>query len=256
MGATDGTALGRDGGRGGRGPAPHRPARGRRRSRLHTDRRPGALSTGPLISTRLTRAAPGALHGHDHHRQSASTRSTGGSCARSSTPSGTPSPRRCSTTRSAPSSTTCSTAAASARPSTWRAIASATAATATSTTRSPTPSAQLREGFYGHLAPIANDWAGLLRGDEPTFPATHAELLERCAAAGQTRPTPLILRYGEGDWNALHQDLYGDVYFPFQVLTVLSEPGRLRGRRVRADGAAPARAEPRARRAAAARARS
>ena len=87
----------------------------------------------------------------------------------------------------------------------------------------------LREGFYGHLAPIANDWAGLLRGDEPTFPATHAELLERCAAAGQTRPTPLILRYGEGDWNALHQDLYGDVYFPFQVLTVLSDPADYEG---------------------------
>ncbi len=157
------------------------------------------------------------------------TRSTGTSCARSSTPSGTPSPRHCSATPSAPSSTTCSTAGASARRSTWRGIASATAATATSTTRSPTPSAQLREGFYGHLAPIANDWAGLLRGDEPTFPATHAELLERCAAAGQTRPTPLILRYGEGDWNALHQDLYGDVYFPFQVLTVLSDPADYEG---------------------------
>ena len=68
-------------------------------------------------------------------------------------------------------------------------------------------------------------WAERLRGDEPTFPPTHEELLERCRAAGQERPTPLILRYGEGDWNALHQDLYGDVYFPFQVLTVLSEPG-------------------------------
>ena len=57
------------------------------------------------------------------------------------------------------------------------------------------------------------------------FPLEHDELLERCRAAGQKRPTPLILRYGEGDWNALHQDLYGDVFFPFQVLTVLSEPG-------------------------------
>jgi uncharacterized protein len=85
--------------------------------------------------------------------------------------------------------------------------------------------AELREGFYRHLAPIANDWAGLLRGDNPTFPLEHAELLERCRAAGQERPTPLILRYGEGDWNALHQDLYGEVYFPFQILTVLSEPG-------------------------------
>ena len=64
-----------------------------------------------------------------------------------------------------------------------------------------------------------------MRGDEPTFPLGHDELLERCREAGQERPTPLILRYGEGDWNALHQDLYGDVFFPFQVLTVLSEPG-------------------------------
>jgi uncharacterized protein len=89
----------------------------------------------------------------------------------------------------------------------------------------PAPIAELREAFYGHLAPIANDWAALLRGDEPTFPRAHEELLERCAAAGQTRPTPLILRYGPGDWNALHRDLYGDVYFPFQALTVLSEAG-------------------------------
>ena len=84
---------------------------------------------------------------------------------------------------------------------------------------------ELRASFYPRLAPIANEWAELLRGDEPTFPATHEELLGRCRAAGQTRPTPLILRYGTGDWNALHQDLYGDVFFPFQVLTVLSEPG-------------------------------
>ena len=57
------------------------------------------------------------------------------------------------------------------------------------------------------------------------FPADHEELLERCREAGQTRPTPLILRYGPGDWNALHQDLYGDVFFPFQILTVLSRRG-------------------------------
>ena len=53
--------------------------------------------------------------------------------------------------------------------------------------------------------------------------STHDELLERCREAGQERPTPLILRYGAGDWNALHQDLYGDVYFPFQILTVLTD---------------------------------
>jgi hypothetical protein len=85
--------------------------------------------------------------------------------------------------------------------------------------------AELRTSFYRHLAPIANDWSALLRGNQPTFPLEHQELLERCRAAGQERPTPLILRYGEGDWNALHQDLYGDVYFPFQILTILSEPG-------------------------------
>ena len=89
----------------------------------------------------------------------------------------------------------------------------------------PAPIADARAAFYRHLAPVANDWAGKLRGDEATFPPTHEELLERCRAAGQERPTPLILRYGEGDWNALHQDLYGDVFFPFQVLTVLSRPG-------------------------------
>jgi uncharacterized protein len=89
----------------------------------------------------------------------------------------------------------------------------------------PPTIATLRTDFYRHLAPVANDWAERLRGDNGSFPLTHDELLERCRNAGQTRPTPLILRYGEGDWNALHQDLYGDVYFPFQVLTVLSEPG-------------------------------
>jgi hypothetical protein len=89
----------------------------------------------------------------------------------------------------------------------------------------PDTIAALRSSFYGHLAPIANRWAGLLRGEKPTFPLSHSELLERCHAAGQTRPTPLILRYGDGDWNALHQDLYGEVFFPFQVVTVLSRRG-------------------------------
>jgi uncharacterized protein len=87
----------------------------------------------------------------------------------------------------------------------------------------PEPIASLRTAFYRHLAPVANRWADLLSGDEPHFPATHEELIERCRAAGQLRPTPLILRYGAGDWNALHQDLYGDVFFPFQILTVLTE---------------------------------
>src|SRR3954451_9571781 len=87
----------------------------------------------------------------------------------------------------------------------------------------PDPIAALRTAFYRRLAPIANDWAALLGGAPDAFPLDHEDLLERCRQAGQTRPTPLILRYGPGDWNALHQDLYGDVYFPFQVLTVLED---------------------------------
>jgi uncharacterized protein len=85
----------------------------------------------------------------------------------------------------------------------------------------PDAVAQARAGFYPHLARIANTWAERL--GEPGFPETHDALLERCRAAGQERPTPLLLRYGPGDWNALHQDLYGDVFFPFQVVTVLSD---------------------------------
>jgi hypothetical protein len=89
----------------------------------------------------------------------------------------------------------------------------------------PAEIAALRGSFYAHLAPIANRWSGLLGGDDAAFPLDHDDLLTRCREAGQTRPTPLILRYGPGDWNALHQDLYGDVCFPFQVATVLSAPG-------------------------------
>ncbi len=89
----------------------------------------------------------------------------------------------------------------------------------------PETIAALRTSFYSHLAPIANAWSKLLRGENVTFPLEHEAMLARCRQAGQERPTPLILRYGQGDWNALHQDLYGEVYFPFQILTVLSEPG-------------------------------
>src|SRR5215217_1829287 len=89
----------------------------------------------------------------------------------------------------------------------------------------PPTVAALRSSFYRRLAPVANDWSQRLGGAADAFPLEHEDLLERCRAAGQERPTPLLLRYGAGDWNALHQDLYGDVYFPFQVLTVLSEPG-------------------------------
>ncbi|HTX11567.1 MAG TPA: 2OG-Fe(II) oxygenase [Solirubrobacteraceae bacterium] len=86
----------------------------------------------------------------------------------------------------------------------------------------PDTIAALRASFYPHLALVANRWSELLRGPTQEFPLEHEQLLARCRTAGQTRPTPLILRYGEGDWNALHQDLYGEVYFPFQILTVLS----------------------------------
>jgi hypothetical protein len=91
--------------------------------------------------------------------------------------------------------------------------------------RAPLPPviAELREALYPHLAVIANRWAERL--GEATFPPTHAELLEMCAARGQTKPTPLILRYREGGWNALHQDVYGDLVFPLQVSIALSRPG-------------------------------
>ena len=89
----------------------------------------------------------------------------------------------------------------------------------------PAPIGELRTAFYRQLAPVANAWSALLGGAPDAFPLRHDELLERCRAAGQERPTPLILRYGEGDWNALHQDLYGDVFFPFQVLCVLTQAG-------------------------------
>jgi hypothetical protein len=88
----------------------------------------------------------------------------------------------------------------------------------------PEAVAALRSSFYRHLAPSANDWAKSLGGDRNAYPLAHNELLAHCHESGQQRPTPLMLRYGPGDWNALHQDLYGAVYFPFQVVTILSEP--------------------------------
>jgi hypothetical protein len=90
----------------------------------------------------------------------------------------------------------------------------------------PEAIAALRAAFYPPLAAVANRWSERLDGPADAYPLEHEALLARCRAAGQTRPTPLILRYGPGDWNALHQDLYGEVFFPFQVLTVLSKPGR------------------------------
>lgn len=84
---------------------------------------------------------------------------------------------------------------------------------------------QLRESLYSPLAPLANRWMTAL-GLPETHPASHADLIHQCRAKGQSRPTPLILKYTAGGFNTLHQDLYGEVYFPFQVVILLSQHGR------------------------------
>jgi hypothetical protein len=82
----------------------------------------------------------------------------------------------------------------------------------------------LRTSIYPHLMPVANRWNELLRIDTH-YPPTHAAFIRRCHAAGQLRPTPLILQYGKDDYNCLHQDLYGEHVFPLQVVILLSAPG-------------------------------
>jgi len=83
----------------------------------------------------------------------------------------------------------------------------------------------IRENIYGYLAPIANGWMSVLKVGT-NFPATFIQLQQLCHASNQTKPTVLILKYGKGGHNTLHQDLYGDIFFPIQAVLFLNQPGK------------------------------
>ncbi len=85
---------------------------------------------------------------------------------------------------------------------------------------------KLRDSIYPQLAPLANQWAERLGSETARYPEKLTDFIDRCHRAGQKRATPLLLKYGVGDFNCLHQDLYGDIVFPFQVTCFLSQRGK------------------------------